>query len=368
MSGVISSLKLALVGPLPPPFGGMANQTRQLSELLEKEGVFVRLIQTNAPYKPAWVGRIRWLRAVARLFPYLSMLWREIGRSEVVHIMANSGKSWYLFAVPAIWVAHRHRVPVIVNYRGGEADAFLQRNKRLFKVTIKDVAKLIVPSGYLKEVFSRYGVQAEVIPNVVDLGKFSQKTDKKKFPIEDPHLIVCRNLEEIYDIATALRAFKKILDLFPSAYLTVAGEGPEKKNLERLARELAITSRVRFAGRLNVQEMAELYRTADVMLNASRVDNMPNALLEAMSVGVPIVTTDAGGIPFIVQDLQTAMLVSIGDPDAMAEAAQRLLSDETLYRRLQENGHKEVKRYQWSAVKDQWLELYNKIKTKNLMN
>ena len=362
MSASTTDLKLALVGPLPPPFGGMANQTRQLSRLLEKEGVAVHLIQTNAPYKPAWVGSIRWVRAGARLLPYLLALWKKIGESEVVHIMANSGKSWFLFAAPAIWIARRRGVPVIVNYRGGEADAFLQQHERLFKKSIRPIAKLIVPSGYLKEVFAKYGIVAEVIPNVVDLGKFSRKRDTKSFPLEEPHLIVCRNLEKIYDVATALKAFQKILEIFPAARLTVAGEGPEEKALKKLANELGIASQARFAGRLDVEQMVALYQSADLMLNASRVDNMPNALLEAMSVGVPIVTTNAGGIPFIVEHEQTALLVPVGNPEAMAKAVLRLLNDEALYRRLQTNGGQEVSRYQWASVKEQWLGLYSDAK------
>ena len=114
-----SGLRLAIVGPLPPPSGGMANQCKQLLGLMEGEGARVELVRTNAPYSPAFVGRIPVVRAFARLLPYLFGLWRAAGRNDVMHVLANSGWSWHLFAAPAIWIARLRGTPVIVNYRGG---------------------------------------------------------------------------------------------------------------------------------------------------------------------------------------------------------------------------------------------------------
>ena len=116
---------IGLIGPLPPPPGGMANQTLQLNELLLRDGHRVELVQMNAPYSPAWAGRIPVLRAGVRLLPYLWRLWRVAGKVQLLHVMANSGWSWHLFAAPAIWIARLRGCPVVVNYRGGEADAFL---------------------------------------------------------------------------------------------------------------------------------------------------------------------------------------------------------------------------------------------------
>src|SRR6187455_3248830 len=120
-------IAIGLVGPLPPPSGGMANQTRQLGRLLDEAGLTVELVQVNRPLRPEWLERLRWLRAGLRLIPYVIRLWRCAGRVDVMHVMANSGWAWHLHAAPAIWIGHVRGVPVIVNYRGGEADAFLAR-------------------------------------------------------------------------------------------------------------------------------------------------------------------------------------------------------------------------------------------------
>src|SRR5690349_12519682 len=112
--------KVCIVGPLPPPSGGMANQCEQLVRLLRKEGVAAEVVQTNVPYRPAWVANVRYVRELFRLTPYLFDLWRRVGRAEVVHVFANSGWAWHLVALPALLVAQLRGVAAIVNYRGGK--------------------------------------------------------------------------------------------------------------------------------------------------------------------------------------------------------------------------------------------------------
>src|SRR5262249_10620028 len=101
----MTPIRLALVGPLPPPSGGMANQCRQLARLLGEAGVQVEVVQVNAPYRPAFAEKLKGVRALFRLAPYTLALWRAAGRADVMHVMASSGWSWYLFAVPAIYLA-----------------------------------------------------------------------------------------------------------------------------------------------------------------------------------------------------------------------------------------------------------------------
>jgi glycosyltransferase involved in cell wall biosynthesis len=342
-------LRVTLVGPLPPPAGGMANQTRQLSELLRGAGAQVDLVQTNAPYQPAWAGRIPVLRAAFRLLPYAAGLWRAAGRADVCHVMANSGWSWHLFAAPAIWISRARGVPVIVNYRGGEAASFLERSQALVRWSMKRCAALAVPSGFLAEVFQRFGMASQVVPNIIDLQRFRPRPADAA-PRAGVRLLVARNLEPIYDNATALRAFALLSRGRPDATLIVAGSGPQRAELQALAAELGVAERVTFTGRLDRDAMAAAYREADVLLNASLVDNMPNSLLEAMASGVPVVSTDVGGVPFIVTHERTALLVPAGAPEAMAAATARVLEEPGLAPALRAAGLAEVGRYTWPQV------------------
>ncbi|MEF8727739.1 MAG: glycosyltransferase family 4 protein [Accumulibacter sp.] len=350
---------VCVVGPLPPPSGGMANQCEQLVRLLRADGVSVELVCTNPPYRPRWIGSLPVLRAGFRLLPYLLHLWRAIGRAAVVHVLANSGWAWHLFAAPAIVVARWRDTPVIINYRGGSADSFLARAPRHVRRLLAAGSLRVTPSVFLQRVFAKYGLTAEVVPNIIDLSRFAP-VPQRSFG-DAPHLVVTRNLEEIYDIPTALRAFARIRAVFPQAQLTVAGSGPELERLLLLVGELGLRDSVRLAGRIANAAMPAVYAAADCMLNPSTVDNMPNSILEAFASGVPVVSTDAGGIPDLVQDGVSGLLVAVGDEQAMARAALRVLRSAELAAALRQAGLEQAADYAWPQVRARWLAAYSRV-------
>lgn len=362
MMSEIKPLHLGLVGPLPPPSGGMANQTRQLVRLLGNEGVKVEVIQVNPPYTPAWIGHIRVLRALFRLVAYVARLWSTARRVRLFHVMANSGWSWHLFAAPAVWVAKWHNVPVVINYRGGEAESFFQRSFRWVRPTLNKADIVVVPSAFLQRVFQKWAVPTVVVPNIIDMELFFPGGQQRgREASAQPHIVVARNLEKIYDIATAIRAFKRVRDRFPGARLTIAGSGPEEAALQGHVAELGLESAVVFTGRLENARMAELYRSADVVLNPSLADNMPISLLEALACAVPVVSTNVGGVPYIVEDGVSASLVAPGDDEGMARAVVGLLEDPVLARRLVEQGSRLAQQYTWPAVRARLFGVYQDI-------
>jgi glycosyltransferase involved in cell wall biosynthesis len=347
------NFRIALIGPLPPPSGGMANQTLQLSQLLRQEGLRVELVQVNAPYRPGWVGAIKGLRALFRLLPYLWCVWRAAGRAELLHVMANSGWSWHLFAAPAIWIGRLRGKAVVVNYRGGEAVAFLDRSLRTIKPTLRRADILIVPSAFLEQIFVRYGFASHIVPNIIDLDRFAPDvTETIAAQRRPPHIVVARNLEPLYDNATALRAFALVRQRFPDVRMTIAGAGPEREFLLRLTHELGVAAAVTFSGRLDNARMAALYRSAHIALNPSMADNMPISILEALASGVPVVSTAVGGVPFLVTHETTALLVPAQDPQAMAQALLRVLDDPALAQRLTAAGLILAQQFSWPRVRD----------------
>lgn len=356
----LEKLRVGLVGPLPPPFGGMANQTQQLAELLSGKEITVSIVQVNAPYRPSWIGRVPFVRAVFRLLPYIVSLWRLAGRSDLIHVMANSGWSWHLFASPAIWIAHWRKIPVVVNYRGGEAEEFLNKSASKIQWSLSRASALVVPSGFLQDVFGRFGVMAEVVPNIINLERFRNSSPNR---CTRRHLLVARNLEPIYDNETAIRAFALVHSCHPDTTLTIAGSGPEAKALQTLVKNLSLSSAVKFTGRLEPQAMAKLYREVDIAINPSLVDNMPNSVLEALASGIPVVSTNVGGVPYIVSDNETALLVPARSAEAMATAVIRLINEPDLCDRLIRSGLAEVQRYTWNTVWPLWQKVYKSALT-----
>ena len=355
-------MRIGLIGPLPPPPGGMANQTRQLSRLLVKEGLHVELVQTNTPYKPSWVEQVRGIRALFRLVPYLRALWIAAGRVDLFHVMANSGWSWHLFAAPAIWIGWLRGIPVVLNYRGGEIEEFFERSFHWVRPSLNRVAVVIVPSGYTAEVFRRRGFDVRIVKNIIDTERFMPTDRRSRLRTTNgPHLLVTRNLEPIYDIHTALHVLQRVSRVYPEARLTVCGSGPDKAALLRLASELGVSNAVTFAGNTDNDSIAELYRSADVLLNTSLADNMPVSVLEALACGVPIVSTNVGGVPYLVTHEKTALLTAPRDDKAMAEAILSLVRNPELSRSLVTAGLNQIQDYTWSKVKQNLLPVYDSV-------
>ena len=139
-----------------------------------------------------------------------------------------------------------------------------------------------------------------------------------------------------------LRAFEKLIDTHPDikAQLVIVGDGPERGPLNAAAASLGIEDRVVFAGQSS--NVGVYYAAADVLVNPSHSEGSPYVLLEAMTAGLPIVATEVGGVPEMVQNNETALLVPAGDPKAMADAIARVLSDEQLASQLTANAREIV--------------------------
>jgi glycosyltransferase involved in cell wall biosynthesis len=339
----------------------MGNQCEQLVYMLKQEGLQVELVQSNPPYWPLWVGQIPVLRALARLLPYTLRLWQAAARADVVHVLANSGWAWHLFAAPAVAIARLRGPAVIVNYHGGDADAFFAHAPRYVLKMLAGASLMVIPSTFLQRVAARYGLQVEIIPNGIDLSRFKPAQPSHTHEPQSrcaPHLLVTRNLEPIYDIATAIRAFARIRAVFPLASLTIAGSGPEGARLRALALQLGLGACVHFVGRVKNEDIPRLYASATCLLNPSTVDNMPISILEAFACGVPVVSTRVGGIPDMLEDGVSGLLVPVGDDAAMARSALRILESTCLAAKLRTAGLEQAEKYNWSDVKRQWLNAY----------
>jgi glycosyltransferase involved in cell wall biosynthesis len=320
--------RILLVAPSPPPYGGMALQARLLEQFLRKDGHSVAFCSSNCRL-PNWLGplnRIPGLRTCLRSAIFVFNLWSQVRRAEVVHIFAASWLYFFLVVYPAVLLGRAYRKRIVVNYRGGEAKPFFRRYGWAAKPAFQLASAITAPSAFLAGIIrERYHVPVSIVRNILDLSAFRFRPR----PSLQPKLLIARHLEEIYDIESALKAFRVLQAAYSGASLWIAGGGSQEKYLRNLASQWNL-KQVRFLGQVAHEELPAIYDRCDIFLNASRVDNFPGALLEASAAGLVIVSTAAGGIPFIYRDGDTAFLAEPGDWQGLAAAIEKALQSPSL--------------------------------------
>lgn len=355
-------VRVLLVGPSLAILGGQAVQAQRLRGLLETvPDLEVAFLPVN-PTLPGPLGllqRVRYVRTVVTTGAYLVSLVPAVRRADVVHAFSAGYWSFLLAPTPALLMGRLFRRGVVLNYRTGEAEDHLHRHGWFATRLMRLADAIVVPSGFLVEVFRRHGLSATAIANVVDTGAIPRRARAAIAP----RLLSNRNLEPHYNVACILRAFARIQAAVPTATLTVAGHGSEASALRQLAAQLDLRN-VSFTGPVAPEAMGRLYDAADIYLNAPDVDNMPTSVLEAFAAGLPVVTTSSGGIPWIVDHERNGLLVATNDDAAMADAALRLLADPALVGSLTAAARADVEsKYTWPAVQPQWLTLYRGLTT-----
>lgn len=351
-----SPLKVLIVAASMDIVGGQAVQAVRLIEHLKQEpSVAVDFLPVN-PRLPGVLRKlqaIKYVRTVTTSILYWWKLLTTIPGFDVIHIFSASYFSFLLAPAPAIIVARMFGKKVVLNYHSGEAEDHLRRWPRTSIPLLKKADEIVVPSPYLVRVFAKFGLLAKAIFNVID---FNQLIFRERETLR-PVFLSNRNFEAHYGVDVVLRAFAIIQQRFPDASLKVAGDGPCRDALHALAAELKLRN-IEFVGMVTRERMAELYNEADCFLNGSRIDNQPLSILEAFASGLPVVTTNAGGIPDVVTDGVTALMVEMDDHEALARSAIVLLEQPEVAHRLINAGRNECRRYTWEAVRNDWLKAY----------
>jgi glycosyltransferase involved in cell wall biosynthesis len=351
-------LRVLVIAPSLDILGGQAVQAARLvSRLCELPSFEIGFLPINPRLPGAFrvLQSIKYLRTVVTSLLYFATLIARIPKYDVIHIFSASYFSFVLAQTPAILVAKLFRKRILLNYHSGEAEDHLTR-WRTAVPTIRLVDEVAVPSPYLVKVFAKFGIEAHAINNLIELDKF---TFRERRPLR-PFFLSNRNLESHYGVDRVLRAFALIQKEIPGAELLVAGDGSQRGELEDLTLALGLR-KTKFVGRVEHNDIIEQYQHADIYLNGSEIDNQPLSILEAFACGLPVITTDAGGIPDMVTNEGTGFVVSRSDHEAMANRALDLLQGRRAVAPLVQRAHDECQKYSWNAVRNQWIKLYRDL-------
>jgi glycosyltransferase involved in cell wall biosynthesis len=357
------SVRVLLIAPSLDIIGGQSVQANQLLRCLANEpSVQVQFLRVNPRLPPAL--SMKYVRTLITLVLYLARLVSSIGRASVLHIFTPGYFAFYLAPVPALLLARLFGKPAILNYHDGRAEDHLAHwpiARRLMHLA----TMIVVPSDYLVDVFARFGLRATRIHNVAATQSVPYRDRHRHHRPPRPVFLHNRGLATEYNPACTLRAFAIIQERYPEARLTIAHDGPLRPALEALAESLGLRQ-TQFIGSVSPGSMAALYDSSDIYLMSPNADNMPLSLLECFAAGLPVVSSNAGGIPGMIEDQQTGLLFAPNDHRTMAACALRLIEEPGLASRLAARGHRQCAQYSWSRIGPQWMALYGCLRIQRL--
>jgi glycosyltransferase involved in cell wall biosynthesis len=272
-----------------------------------------------------------------------------------MHIFAASWVYFFAVVYPAVLIGRLRRKRVVLNYRGGDAKRFLRVYGWVAKPVFRMVDVITAPSNFLAQIITNFSqLPVRIVPNIVDLSAFRFR---KRVPLR-PKLLVTRHLEKIYDIPSVLRAFRRIQEQIPEASLWIAGNGSQRESLEGLVAAWHLRN-VRFLGHVAHEDLPTILDDFDIVLNASLVDNFPGALLEASAAGLAIVSSCAGGIPFIYENGKHAVLVEPGNWEGLAVGVIELLQSPSRAAEMTKEAALVAATYEWKRVRPLLYEAYD---------
>lgn len=300
---------------------------------------------------------------ILRLLDMLWTAWRARKQYDVAQIDVFSGPS-FLWAEAVCWILRRLKKPYVLTLHGGNLPGFARRGKGRVRRLLTSAAAVTTPSRYLQEQMAAYCESLILLPNPLDIAAYpavERLTPK-------PCLVWLRAFHEIYNPRLAARVVALLKTDFPDTQLTMVG--PDKGDgsfaaFNATVHELGLDGHVRCVGGVPKRDVSDWLNRGDIFLNTTNVDNTPVSVIEAMACGLCVVSTDVDGIPYLLEDEHDALLVPPDDPQAMAGAVRRILTEPELAERLSWNARAKAEQFDWSMVLPQWERLLLDVQTRN---
>ncbi|MGE3780102.1 MAG: glycosyltransferase family 4 protein [Pirellulaceae bacterium] len=294
-------------------------------------------------------------RRLLRLVDMLRTIWRKRHEYAVAQVDVYSGDA-FIWAEAAGWFLRRLRKPYVLTLHGGNLPAFSRRWPRRVQRLLAGAEAVTTPSRYLQETMQSFRTDMELIPNALDV----QAYEYRHRLVARPRLVWLRAFHHIYNPAMAPRVLARLVGEFPDIQLLMVG--PDKadgsrQEMERTAQSLGVRDRIAVPGKVTKASIGDWLNRGDVFLNTTNFDNTPVSVMEAMACGLCVVSTNVGGIPYLVRSGYDALTVSPDRDDEMANAVRRILQNSSLCATLSRNARATAEPWDWSPVLDRWDEI-----------
>jgi glycosyltransferase involved in cell wall biosynthesis len=264
----------------------------------------------------------------------------------------STSSFWYAFLVSQLCRFFNLKyIPIL---RGGDLPNRLKKNPKLSDLIFRNAFKNIAPSTYLFEIFEKHGyTNLQYIPNTIEIEIYPFTAKEYDYP----RLLWVRSFAKIYNPVLAVKTLIELRKKYPMATLTMVGPKKDEsfEKTVQFAKENQVE--VNFTGKLSKKEWISLSNDYNIFINTTHFDNTPVSVIEAMALGLPIITTNVGGIPYLLKHNLTALLVDDNDLKNMVSQVDRLFVEQDLSNNLAFNARKLVENFDWTVVNKDWKSL-----------
>jgi L-malate glycosyltransferase len=364
-----------------PTYGGSGAIATELGIELAERGHEIHFISYAQPFRlPHFMERIYFHEVEMVHYPLFEHNNYSLALAAVMHEVALREGLDVLhvhYAIPhatSAWIAKemlggQHPVKIVTTLHGTDI-TLVGQERNFWEITRFSIQKsdgITAVSDYLKretvDAFRLPDDSIEVIPNFVDPDSYSRERYpcwKTAFLRDGEKLVLhVSNFRPVKRVRDVVRTFARVSRQVPSR-LVFVGDGPDRPEAADEARQQGITDRVVFLGKQD--SVAEIMACADLLVLPSQSESFGLVALEAMASGVPVIATNAGGLPEVIDDGETGFMAPVGDVEAMAEGAVHILRDADTWRRFSAAARQSaVERYGVDRVIPQYEQYYERI-------
>lgn len=290
------------------------------------------------------------------VFRMADMVWTTLrSKNKVDFVLIDTYSTsgfWFAWVISQLCrILHLPYIPIL---HGGNLPHRLKNNPKLSEMVFVNAFRNVAPSNYLYEVFRNYGYTNLVfIPNTIEMYRYPFK---ERLSLA-PKLLWVRAFDAIYNPIMAVAVLAELQKRYPEATLCMVGPDRDGSRADCAALAQSNNSKVVFTGRLTKEAWITLSQEYDIFINTTHLDNTPVSVMEAMALGLPVVTTNVGGLPYLLKDAEEALLVAPDDVSSMVKAIVQLIEYPEMAQTIIQTARKKAESWDWNTVKFAWNDL-----------
>jgi glycosyltransferase involved in cell wall biosynthesis len=294
------------------------------------------------------------LNKLIRLLDMCFAVIKHRNRIDYILIDTFSTINFY-YAFFTSQIARLFKIKYIPILHGGNLPYRLSRSKNLSNLIFRNSFANVAPSNYLKNEFESKGYKTTFIPNVIEIDDYKYKKREKIMP----NLLWVRAFKQLYNPAMAISVLYLVRKEFPMAKLCMIGPLHDNSfnETKALVKKYNLEKSVEFTGVLPKELWHKKSEEYDFFINTTNFDNTPVSVVEAMALGLTVVSTNVGGMPYLLDNCNDGLLVEKDNEHKMAEAIIEVLKSNN--QQLSKNARIKAENFRWDLVKVQWFKILN---------